>query len=171
LRVEKQQAIPREWLYGRRDDVGKTMRLDSADIVPTDCLGEFSLYPVQGKVYSVFVPLKRLQKELDQPERVNTVLWRAQSKSAESILASLEKRLSLQDLDLKLRFTPARKAFSLESGRILLDDSIARAAAQSAARPEWPFRLCTATLPIPYGQIPARFPIRSLQPRIWKRAP
>ena len=74
LRVENQQAIPREWLYGQRDNVGRTIRLTCSNILSGNKLGEFSLRPSQGNMHSIFVPLSRLQRDLDQPSRVNTIL-------------------------------------------------------------------------------------------------
>ncbi|MBP1610836.1 MAG: FtsX-like permease family protein, partial [Acidobacteria bacterium] len=60
LRVEIPQAIPREWLYGRRDEGGRTLRLNCRRFLSAAQLGEFSLRPTQGRVHSIFVPLKRL---------------------------------------------------------------------------------------------------------------
>ena len=40
----------------------------------TTQLGEFSLRPTQGDVFAVFVPLRRLQRDLAEPNRVNTLL-------------------------------------------------------------------------------------------------
>jgi hypothetical protein len=135
LRIEKPQAIPREWLYGRRDDLGKTLRLNFGGILPASRLGEFALSPKQGKVFSVFVPLKRLQKEVEQSSRVNAILLGHPPLGAgtDHFLNALKKHLSLQDLGLQLRISPAGKAFSLESSRIILDDTIAQSAARSAA--------------------------------------
>ena len=135
LRFETKQAIPREWLYGQRDAVGKTMRLDCAGIIPANRLGEFSLRPTQGNVYSIFVPLKQLQRELEQLSRVNTILLgtQAQREGPASVSNTLKSALSLQDLGLTLRPAPAGDAFSLESNRIILDDALAEAALKAAS--------------------------------------
>src|SRR5881296_1513130 len=71
LRVEKQEAVPGESLFGRRDDIGRTLRLTCREILTSDQLSEFSLRPSQGSVYSIFVPLRRLQADLQQPESAN----------------------------------------------------------------------------------------------------
>ena len=47
-------------------DVGATLDANQ--------LGEFSLQPTQGDVFAVFVPLRRLQRDLVEPNRVNTLL-------------------------------------------------------------------------------------------------
>ena len=53
---------------------GRTLRLTVQAIVGQAELGEFSLRPQQGRVRAVFVPLRRLQQELDLEGRVNTLL-------------------------------------------------------------------------------------------------
>jgi putative ABC transport system permease protein len=134
LRVETQQSVPREWLYGRRDTVGRTIRLNCGRILSQDELGAFSLRPSQGEVLSIFVPLARLQKDLDQPSRINTILLSDHGPGFEipSIQQSLKSKCTLKDLALRLRDLPSGKGFSLESDRILLDDSTARAANEVA---------------------------------------
>ena len=73
LRLQKPSAIPLESLHGRKDDAGRTIRLTVRAVLPRP-LGEFSLQPQQGDVRAAFVPLSRLQQELDLGDRVNTLL-------------------------------------------------------------------------------------------------
>ncbi|RPI27140.1 MAG: hypothetical protein EHM61_09525, partial [Acidobacteria bacterium] len=42
LRVETQRGIPRESLYGRRENIGRTIRLECSEILPSAELGEFA---------------------------------------------------------------------------------------------------------------------------------
>ncbi len=70
IRVQKPSAIPLESLHGRKEDVGKTIRLT----VTEAAFREFSLRPQQGDVRAVLVPLARLQRHLDQQGKVNTIL-------------------------------------------------------------------------------------------------
>ncbi len=134
LRIEKQQAIPREWLYGRRDDIGKTIRLNCGGILPANRLGEFSLRPHQGKIHCVYVPLKLLQRELEQLMRVNAILISGAlpGRRTESVLNALTKQFSLEDLGMRLRASASRNSFTLESSRIILDDFIAKAAMRAS---------------------------------------
>ena len=74
VRVERPSAIPRESLHGRKDEAGRALRLTVRAIVSAADLGEFSLRPQQGPVRAVFVPLQRLQQDLDLQGRVNTLL-------------------------------------------------------------------------------------------------
>jgi putative ABC transport system permease protein len=74
VRMAKPSAVPIESLHGRKDDLGRTLRLNVEAIVGASELGEFSLRPQQGRVRAVFVPLRRLQLELELAGRVNTLL-------------------------------------------------------------------------------------------------
>ena len=133
LRVETQQAIPREWLYGQRELVGRTIRLTCGEVRPPGSLGEFSLHPSQGNILSIFVPIERLQKDLEQPSRVNAVLLSSEAADGiEPIRARLKKAAALSDLGLSLKEFPSGRGFSLQSSRIILEDPVARAAANAA---------------------------------------
>ena len=74
LRIGTEQDVPGESLYGRREDTSRTIRLTCRGVAGPERLGEFALRPGQGTVFSIFVPLARLQRELAQPGRANTVL-------------------------------------------------------------------------------------------------
>ncbi len=141
LRIETQQEIPREWLYGRRDDAGRTIRLNCGGMVDESALGEFALRPSQGTVFSLFVPLRRLQKDLAQPARINTILLshRNAGYQEEYGQSALKLYCTLQDFGLRLRRSESGRDFSLESGRILLDDFVYRSATQAAAETGLPY--------------------------------
>ncbi|HKR13714.1 MAG TPA: FtsX-like permease family protein [Pyrinomonadaceae bacterium] len=134
LRIEKYSDIPIESLHGRKDDPGKTIRLNVNRSLPRESLGEFSLQPTQGVVRAVFVPLRFLQRELEQETKINTILI------ASSSPVDLRNKASLEDLGLKLR--TAGDSLSLESNSNLIGDSVANAANQSAQA------LSLKTLPI-----------------------
>jgi ABC-type lipoprotein release transport system permease subunit len=136
IRVETQQTIPREWLYGRRDTVGRTLRFTCKELLPDEDLGEFALRPSQGNVHSVFVPMRYLQKALSQPSKANAILLtpRNTDSAVASITDILAQNLTLQDLGLQLRTLPAGDGFSLESNRIVLDERTERAAMQAASQ-------------------------------------
>ncbi len=56
LRIEKPSAIPVESLHGRKEDVGRTMRLTVREVLTAaEDLGEFSLRPKQAGEHGVFV--------------------------------------------------------------------------------------------------------------------
>ncbi|HEY0365644.1 MAG TPA: ABC transporter permease, partial [Pyrinomonadaceae bacterium] len=77
LRIEKPSAIPVESLHGRKDDPGKSIRLNVAGALSSESLGDFSLQPQHGAVRAVFVSLAFLQRELGSDVgtgRINTIL-------------------------------------------------------------------------------------------------
>ena len=66
-RLQKPSEIPIESLFGRKEDVGRTVRLTLAGVLTRDRLGEFALRPQQADVRAVFAPLRRLQRDLAVP--------------------------------------------------------------------------------------------------------
>ncbi|MBZ5496291.1 MAG: ABC transporter permease [Acidobacteriia bacterium] len=135
LRIETQPAIPRESLYGRRENVGRTVRLVCGEILSAESLGEFSLRPSQGNVFSIFVPLERLQRDLAQAAGANAILLapKSQDLDLQKISGSLEEKFTLKDAGVMLRPLPSLTGIAVESSRILLSESIARAAFGAAA--------------------------------------
>jgi ABC-type antimicrobial peptide transport system permease subunit len=88
LRIPKPSAIPLETLHGRKEDLGKTLRLSMSGVAQRP----FSLRAQQGDVRAVYVPLAHLQREVSQPRRVNTIVA-AQGKLPALTLADLGIRL------------------------------------------------------------------------------
>ncbi len=131
VRVQKPSAVPVDSLHGRRDDLGRTLRLTLRAVLPAEQLGEFSLRPQQGEVRAVFLPLARLQQDLGQPGQANAVLLaeKAPDDSAPlNLHAALRQAFTLEDLGLKLRLLEAQKAIALESDHLLLEDAVEEAA-------------------------------------------
>jgi putative ABC transport system permease protein len=137
LRLEKPSDIPVESLHGRKEDVGRTIRLNVASALPGESLGEFSLRPQHGAVRAVFVSLKFLQKELGQEGRVNTILVGRFSgthsgEQQKSIAALLKNKSTLEDLGLRLRTINNQQTISLESNSKVINQHVAAAAGESA---------------------------------------
>ena len=76
VRVEKPSSIPLDSLHAHKDDVGRTVRLRVTRMLAAGDLGEFALHATQGPVNAVFVPLAQLQRDLEQPGRVNALFFR-----------------------------------------------------------------------------------------------
>ena len=152
VRVERPSAIPRESLHGRKDEAGRSLRLTVRAIVGPADLGEFSLRPQQGSVRAVFVPLQRLQQDLDLQGRVNTLLVADrgareadtqvrpykegyETGSSERFNGQLEalirKRFALEDVGVSIRVVGGGEHLAVESAAGLLD--AARATAVDAA--------------------------------------
>ncbi|MEJ7618877.1 MAG: ABC transporter permease, partial [Pyrinomonadaceae bacterium] len=141
LRAEKPSAIPVESLHGRKEDVGRTLRLTARGALPASAFGEFSLRPQQSTVRAVFVPLALLQKALEQNAQSNTMLISAdRSPAAEAPPATgrlqelLKKHFRLEDLGLKLRALIDQKGIAVESESALISDAVAEAAGAAAEK-------------------------------------
>jgi putative ABC transport system permease protein len=109
LRVEKPSAIPRESLQGRKEDSGRTLRLTA-----TGAALEFALQPSQGDVSAIFVSLRRLQRELAQPSRVNTLLLPSP--------VFPKDKVTLDDLGIKVR--ALADGLSVETASAVLSDAL-----------------------------------------------
>ena len=139
LRIEQPSDIPVESLHGRKEDPGRTLRLTAKSTLPGASLGEFSLRPQQGPVRAIFVPLSLLQRELDQEQKVNTILiaarpgldQTARNKLPETITALIKDKATLEDLGLTLRSLDAQTV-SLESSSNIINDTVTRAAQETA---------------------------------------
>jgi ABC-type lipoprotein release transport system permease subunit len=145
LRIEKPSAIPVESLHGRKEDMGRTMRLTVREVLGAADLGEFSLRPQQGAVRAVFVPLRRVQKDAEQEGRVNTILLstKAGSEAGEAEAASqstataaltkiLRETFTLADLGIKVRMLDAPHALSVETESAVVGDTLAQQAGEAA---------------------------------------
>ena len=95
--MQRPTDIPLESLHGQRDNLGRSMRLTVANVLPADSLGEFSLEAQQGEVSAVFVPLTRLQQDLDIAARVNTLLVSSGLSPPADAAAALQMRFALNN--------------------------------------------------------------------------
>ena len=129
LRLERQSDIPLESLHGRKDDPGKTILFNRVFTVSSGQLGEFSLQPQQGVVRAMFVSLKFLQRELEQRQKINTILVGQQPSLAQT-QALLRDKATLEDLGFELRTLD--NSLSLESNSNLMGDNIGVAASKAA---------------------------------------
>jgi putative ABC transport system permease protein len=142
LRVQKPSAIPADTLVGRRTDTSRAVRLSVRETLDASRMGEFTLRPQQDAIRAVFVPIARLQRDLELPGRANVLLASGPVEAGVQprVAADLQPRVSalLDEVatfeDLGLRLIPAGRqhALVLESETGLLPDSlVARARAQA----------------------------------------
>ena len=124
VRVEKPSAIPLESLHGRKEDVGKTIRLTLGPAAPR----EFSLNPQQGDVRAAYVPLARLQRELGQVGKVNTIL--VAGGPLPDGPRGYPGSVTLDDLGIKIRSLP--NAIALETDTTLISDVLGERATATA---------------------------------------
>ncbi len=89
LRVESASYIPTESLHGRKEDVGRSVRLTVREVLAREKLGEFSLSPRQGSIRAIFVPLRQASTAAGAARlRESRRLWRVlklQSSSVNSV--------------------------------------------------------------------------------------
>ena len=134
LRLQGESEVPGSSLFGRRDDLGRTLRVRFEAVLGAGALGEFSLRPHQQAVRAAFVPLSLLQRSLDRRGQVNMLLIDAAGEGTAAPLAEVARRvLSLGDLGLRLRPLAGAGALSLESDSAMLQDAVVEAAEAVAA--------------------------------------
>ena len=143
VRVEKPSAIPVGSLHGRRDDLGRTMRLRIREVLTPSTLGEFSFRPQQGFSRAVFINLGRMQRDLELDRQANTILLGSGGfgslQSATGVAAietALRARTRLEDFALRVRELGGPGTLVVESAAGLLGDDVVTAAAETAAEME-----------------------------------
>jgi putative ABC transport system permease protein len=135
LRIEKPSDIPAESLHGRKDELGRTVRFTMRQSLAAGSLGEFSLRPQQGAVRALFVPLQKLQRNIEQDGKANVILLSAKDAGGESARTAekiLKEKFSLADLGLKLRILEEKRSLSLESDSAVIGDATAETAKEEA---------------------------------------
>jgi ABC-type lipoprotein release transport system permease subunit len=140
VQIEKPSEVPIESLYGHKEDLGRTLRLTIRETLTAKQLGEFAIRPQQAPVRAVFVPLRLLQRELDQQGKVNMLLV-SRSKDTAGLsdverTAALEdllkERVELEDYNINLRPLDEERGISLERTSTLVDDKLAQIARATA---------------------------------------
>jgi ABC-type antimicrobial peptide transport system permease subunit len=120
LRLPKPSSIPLESLHGRRDDAIRTIRLIVQRVGQVRDL-PFSLRLQQGDVRAIYLPLARLQRDLNLPGKVNTLLL-------SHAPVDLKQHYTLADVGLRVRTLDNPACLSLESDSALISDAVATAA-------------------------------------------
>ena len=147
VRVERPSAIPIESLHGRKDNLGRSMRLAVRTVLSPAELGDFSLQPGQGEVRAVFVPLRRLQQDLDVNDRVNAMLVADRpdrTPDAIALRTLIRRRFALEDVGFSVRIvgggpsvvpgrTQGSERIAVESAAGLLDAPHAKAVDDAGA--------------------------------------
>ena len=129
VRLQKPSAIPIESLFGRKDDIARTVRLDVTAILPREQLGEFSLQSRQADVRAIFAPLTRIQRDLAVGARVNTVL--IAGADTEAVTAGVQRAVTLEDLGATVAVTGVPPAVVVESRAGVLAEALESAAIQA----------------------------------------
>jgi putative ABC transport system permease protein len=128
-RLQKPSAIPVESLFGRKEDVGRTVRLTLAGVLPPERLGEFALRPQQTDVRAVFAPIRRIQRDLSVPGQVNTILLSGGERSD----AGLRSGLRLEDLGAHVATIDNPPAVAVESATGIVNEALETATREAAS--------------------------------------
>src|SRR5262245_53579391 len=136
VRVQRPTDVPLETLHGRRENLGRTMRMIVRRVLPASDLGEFALEARQGDVLAVFVPLARMQQDLDVRGRVNAMLVAAKEGATEqrpSLETLVRKQAALEDVGLSVKALEAEQMLSVGSSAGVLDEAHASAVDKALA--------------------------------------
>jgi ABC-type antimicrobial peptide transport system permease subunit len=134
VRLQRPSAIPLESLFGRKEDIGRTVRLDVGGVLARERLGEFALYPQQAEVRAVFAPLTRIQRDLAVAGRVNTLLVDdtgspPREPNEAMVGAAVQSALTLEDLGAAVTVVGESSSFvAVESGNGVLGEALETAA-------------------------------------------
>jgi putative ABC transport system permease protein len=141
LTIQKPSDIPAESLHSRKEDLGRTFRLNQRETLPMEELGEFSVQPQQAEVRAVFLSLQWLQNEIEQPGKANLLLVSQHNRDSENDLQAqaalrelLKSTAMTEDYGLQIRALPDQLGISVEHDSKLLSDSLAQAATNAAKR-------------------------------------
>jgi putative ABC transport system permease protein len=137
LRVQKPSAIPADTLAGRRNDTSRAVRLTMRETLAADRMGEFTVRPQQEAVRAIFVPIARLQRDLDLAGRANVLLLSGRNGVPTDAAAAerlLNEAATFEDLGLRMVRVDAQHAWALESETGLLSDSLYATARNQAER-------------------------------------
>ena len=123
VRLQRPSEIPVESLFGRKEEIGRTLRLSLSDVLPRERLGEFALRPQQAELRAVFAPLRRVQRDLGVENAVNTVLLAG----VDEALAGSASRaaLSLEDLGVRVRASADDRHVIVDAVSGILSDQLA----------------------------------------------
>ena len=128
VRLQRPSEIPIESLFGRKEEIGRTIRLTLAEALPRNRLGEFSLRQQQAELRAVFAPLRRIQRDLGVGEQINTVLLSGGTANVSAF--------SLEDLGLRVRPAEDASTVIVDAASGILSDAMeasVRAAATKIA--------------------------------------
>jgi len=131
LRMGKPGDISTETILGDKDDAALTLRLTVAAVVPAEDLGAFSVNPRQGTPRCAYVPLATLQRALERPGRVNTLLIDTRYTAA-AVAGRLKKVLELDDVGLRVR-ADERGYVVIESDAFLIAPELEKLVREAAA--------------------------------------
>jgi len=132
VRLQRPSEIPIESLFGRKEEIGRTLRLTLSEVLPRERLGEFALRPQQTELRALFAPLQRVQRDLGVEDRVNTVLMAGVQDA--SAARAARAALTLEDLGLKLRASEDRTQVIVDAAGGMLSGPLEQSIRDAGAK-------------------------------------
>jgi ABC-type antimicrobial peptide transport system permease subunit len=134
--VRRAAAIPSSSLFGRRDDLARTVRVSVAAVLAPEDAGEFALEAQQQAALTIFVPLALLQRTVEKAGRVDTVLL-GEGAAVKDVAAQVRATATLDDVGERVRVVGQGASLSVESETGLVGEPLAEAAVAEARRRGW----------------------------------
>ncbi|MFN3649805.1 MAG: FtsX-like permease family protein [Armatimonadota bacterium] len=134
LRVEKPSLLSRDAPLSKTDDAAIAIRLPVSAIASDAEFGRFSLEANQIPPYSAFVPLERLQREIELEGRANVLLVggaEVSTAASEKARQALARHWELADGSLEVRSVSGTQRAELRTDRVFLDDSVGQIAREA----------------------------------------
>ena len=135
VRLQKPSAIPIESLFGRKDDIARTVRATVDAVLSVDGLGEFSLQPRQAEIRAIFLPLRQVQRELAIAGRVNTILTMGSNR--EAIVTATRQTATLEDLGATVAINNAVHQLIVEGRSGIMSEALEAAAVKAGTSLTW----------------------------------
>ena len=151
ISVGRKASAPMETVFGRkkREDTVVTRRVVVKKVIPAEGGGRFTLRADRPRPRNIYVSLDWLQNQLDEPDRVNTLLVSAAPDAPPDLGEKLQRALAgammLADYDLLLE-QPAPDFLMLKSTRLLVPHHVDFAVQQIAQGRNWTWSWCLVYL-------------------------
>ncbi len=134
VRVESTGLMPINTPLAQEKYPSIALYLTIKAIAADQQLGSFNLNNEQIKPYNIFVSLDFLSQKMELPNLANTIVISdnpQQKLNPESIQSTLKSVWKIEDLGLKTIARDSLGTFDLVSGRVFIDDPIAKAIAKA----------------------------------------
>jgi putative ABC transport system permease protein len=133
LRVQKASSTPRSSVLTARDvsEVTQSVNLEVESILDSKhWAAPFNLSPSPGTPLNLFVPLKYLQRQLEQAGRINAMLHHGANR--DETQQTLKTELKLEDVGLQVNIRGKGKYLAVDSSNLLIEPILAEAIQDAA---------------------------------------
>lgn len=127
--LEAGSAVPREGLMGERDEIVRQVPFVVDRVIPVSGVGRFSLEASQRTPRTLFVPIERLSRAIEQGGRGNALLSRV-----ENLEPLLDKTMTLDDLGYRLVKSAKFDFIAVEPARQIMESTEAETIVAAATK-------------------------------------